>query len=77
MASGIPVISTTAGGPLDIIRSGVDGILVPPRNPRALADAILSVELQRDRLIQTARRRVEDFDIRKVVPRVEAFYRTL
>lgn len=77
MASGIPVVSTTAGGPLDIVRSGIDGILVPPRNPRALADAILSVEAQRDRLIQAARRRVEDFDIRKVVPRVEAFYRTL
>ncbi len=43
MATGIPVISTSAGGPLDIIRPGLDGILVPPRNPPALVTAIRSL----------------------------------
>ena len=78
MASGIPVIATEAGGPLDILRSGVDGFLVPPRNAQALADAVRALYGQRERITQAARRRVEaEFDIRKVVPRVEAFYRTL
>jgi glycosyltransferase involved in cell wall biosynthesis len=77
MASGIPVIATAAGGPVDIIQSGVDGILVPPRNSKALAEAILSIAPQRDRLVQAARQRAGDFDIRKVVPQIEAFYRTL
>jgi L-malate glycosyltransferase len=77
MASGIPVIATASGGPLDIIRSGVDGILVPPRNPEALAEAILSIHTKRDQMIEAARERVRDFDIQTVVPRVEAFYRTL
>jgi glycosyltransferase involved in cell wall biosynthesis len=77
MASGIPVIATAVGGPVDILQSGVDGVLVPPRDPRALADAIVSVASQRDRLVHAARRRVEDFDIRKVVPQIEAFYKTL
>ena len=77
MASGIPVIATAAGGPLDIIRSGVDGILVPPRNPKALAEAILSFDVTRGGLIEAARERARDFDIRNVVPQIEAFYRAL
>jgi glycosyltransferase involved in cell wall biosynthesis len=77
MASGIPVISTAAGGPLEIIRSGINGILVPPRDPRALAAAIAAIPGQKDDLIHAARQRAEDFDIRRVVPRIEQFYRTL
>jgi L-malate glycosyltransferase len=77
MASGIPVIATAAGGPLEIIRSGVDGILVPPRDAAALADAIRGIPPLRDSLIQAARQRAQDFDIRTIVPRVEAFYRAL
>lgn len=78
MASGIPVIATAAGGPVDIIRSGVDGILVPPRNPQGLADAIHSIRPLRQHLAEEARQRVEDkYDILKVIPRIEEFYRTL
>ncbi|HET9943016.1 MAG TPA: glycosyltransferase family 4 protein [Terriglobia bacterium] len=77
MASGIPVIATAAGGPLDIIRSGIDGVLVPPRNPGALAEAIRSIHARRDSLIEAARERARDFDIRNVVPQIEAFYRAL
>jgi glycosyltransferase involved in cell wall biosynthesis len=78
MASGIPVIATAAGGPLDIIRPGVDGILVPPRNAQALGEAIRSLDTQRQRLALAARSRVEEaFDLRKVIPRIEEFYRAL
>src|SRR6185436_17955892 len=76
MAAGIPVISTAAGGPLDIIRSGIDGILVPPRDPEALVRAIRSLDdaLLRQNIIRSARERVEThFDIRNVVPKVENF----
>jgi glycosyltransferase involved in cell wall biosynthesis len=78
MASGIPVVSTAAGGPLDIIRSGVEGILVPPRNANALAEAVRSLQADRDAIIRAARLRAEtEFDIRNVVPRIEGFYRAL
>ena len=80
MAAGIPVISTAAGGPLDIIRSGIDGILVPAKNPEALARAIRSLEdaSLRQTIIRSARERVEThFDIRNVIPKVENFYRTV
>jgi len=77
MATGIPVIATAAGGPLDIITSGVNGVLVPPRDTRALAAAIASINERRDSLIHAARERAQDFDIEKIVPQIEKFYRTL
>jgi glycosyltransferase involved in cell wall biosynthesis len=77
MASGIPVIATASGGPLEIIRSGVNGILVPPRDPKSLALAVASISAQRESIIPAARERAQDFDIRKIVPLVEKFYRTL
>ena len=39
-ASGLPLIATDVPGCRDVISSGRDGILVPPRNAIALADAI-------------------------------------
>jgi L-malate glycosyltransferase len=33
MAAGVPVLATTAGGPAEIVRDGVDGRLLPPRAP--------------------------------------------
>jgi glycosyltransferase involved in cell wall biosynthesis len=41
MALGRAVIATAAGGPLEIVVNGQTGVLVPPRDPRGLADAIL------------------------------------
>jgi len=78
MATGIPVISTSAGGPRDIIRPGMDGILVSPKDPAALAAAVRSLSdvHLRDGIVRHARERVEaEYDIRKVIPRIEAFYR--
>ena len=41
MASGLPVIATSASGAEDCVTSGVDGMIVRMRDPDALADAIL------------------------------------
>jgi len=43
MACKKPVVATTAGGIPEIVENGRDGILVPPDNDRALADALLTV----------------------------------
>jgi glycosyltransferase involved in cell wall biosynthesis len=40
MAHGRPVIASAVGGLLDAIEDGVTGVLVPPRDPRALRAAI-------------------------------------
>lgn len=44
LAVGRPVIATSSGGPESIIESG-DGILVPPRNPAALAAGLRNLHL--------------------------------
>jgi glycosyltransferase involved in cell wall biosynthesis len=63
MACGLPVIATTVGGTPEIIKHMKNGVLVPPRNPEAMTEA-LSKLLSEERLGSTigeeARRIVED-----------------
>ncbi len=40
MASGRPVIGTSIGGTPQVIDDGKTGLLVPPKDPKSLADAI-------------------------------------
>jgi glycosyltransferase involved in cell wall biosynthesis len=79
MAAGIPVVATNRGGPLDIIRTGIHGVLVPPRDPQGLANAIRKLihdEGLRSSIVRQARTLVEtSFDISRVTPQIEDFYR--
>ncbi len=81
MASGVPVIATGRGGPAEIISSPLEGVLVPPRDPCALANAIQSLagdEARRLAIVRHARERVEKhFDMRIVIPKIEKFYERL
>lgn len=43
MAMGVPTIGTEAGGVPELITSGRDGLLVPPKRPELLADAIAAL----------------------------------
>jgi D-inositol-3-phosphate glycosyltransferase len=40
MACSVPVVASAVGGLLDTVVDGVTGTLVPPRNPRALGEAV-------------------------------------
>lgn len=40
MATGLPIVATTVGAIPDAVRDGEEALLVPPRDPAALADAL-------------------------------------
>jgi phosphatidylinositol alpha-1,6-mannosyltransferase len=61
-ACGLPVVAGNSGGIPDAVRDGETGILVPPEDPAALADAVCRVLTDRalaTRLGQNGRRAVE------------------
>ena len=63
MAAGVPSVATRVGGNVEIITDPSCGVLVPPRSPRELADAILSLTndaSRRSALMAGGRRRVEE-----------------
>lgn len=74
MASGVPVVASSQGGPLEIIEHGKDGFLVDPRDTVRLADQVLA--LLRDRGLQ---KRLGLAGREKVVNRfsLEAFARSM
>ena len=43
MAAGLPVVASDIDGYRDVVRANVDGILVPPGDPDALADGVARV----------------------------------
>lgn len=48
MASGVPPVVTRVGGNPDIVEHGVEGLVVEPRDPEALADAITKLLSERE-----------------------------
>jgi glycosyltransferase involved in cell wall biosynthesis len=66
MACALPVVGTAAGGVRELVTHGVDGLLVPPRDPVALSGALEQIARTPAKAITlavAARSRVErDFD---------------
>lgn len=81
MSAGLPVVSTTIGGIPDAIEDGVEGCLVEPGEPAALAEAIrkLMVSPQmRANMGRSGRQKVENFFLpEKVIPQVLVIYKEL
>lgn len=48
MASGIPVVATSVGGLPEVVKDGYTGILVPPEDAEAIADAVWKVYVHRE-----------------------------
>jgi glycosyltransferase involved in cell wall biosynthesis len=78
MAMNLPVVSANCDGVLDIVVDGETGIQVPPRDARALANALMQLihdERLRKTLGEAGRRRVEKFfDLKQRTERMEGLY---
>ncbi len=78
MAAGKPVIATRVGGIPDIIEDGENGILVPPEDSNAMANAILRLANDddlRDKLGKNARKKfAESYSSEAILSKIEALY---
>lgn len=78
MAAGLPVVATRVGGIPEAVEDGVTGILVPPEDPQALAEAIrwmVEHPAERAEMGRRGRERARLFDVRTIAGQLEAIYR--
>jgi len=78
MAAGVPVVATRVGGTPEVVRDGVNGLLVPPGDPAAMADAIgrlLAAPEMAMQLGRNARQTIaEGYSMRQFIDRTSRFY---
>ena len=81
MAAGLPMIVTNVGGNAEAVVDGETGLVVPARDPHALAEAIVLIARDpnlRRRYGAAGRKRVESmFSLDACVAKYEALYRGL
>lgn len=80
MSKGKPFIGTTPGGQTDMIVAGETGLLVPPNDVAALAEAmqlLIDDSELRERLGRASREQAKLFTADTVVPRFEQLYQSL
>jgi glycosyltransferase involved in cell wall biosynthesis len=80
MANGTPIVATAVGGIPQMVLDGETGVLVPPRDPEALAGAIEHLLVDPERravLAAAAANRLSEFRIDAVARRFADLYETL
>ena len=80
LSCGVPVVCTSVEGVPEIVRDNETGILVPPKNPSALATGIIEALNDMDkskRMAEEGRKFVnENFDVNKMVDDIDSLYDT-
>jgi len=80
MATGRPIVASNIPGYREVVTHGEDGVLVPPRSPDALSQAIVGLlddEGTRLKLRSNGLRKVRDYTWASVAERVEKYYEEL
>ena len=69
----LPVISTRVGGLPEVVRDGETGFLVPPEDPKSLAEAVVKFfrDDTRDKIIENMRKEKERYSWDKMVETME------
>jgi glycosyltransferase involved in cell wall biosynthesis len=79
LAAGRPVVATAVGDVPTVVRDGVTGKLVPPRDPAALASALVELlgDPERRRHLGANGRRLVagEFSVQAMMERYDALYR--
>jgi glycosyltransferase involved in cell wall biosynthesis len=80
-ACGVPVVATNVGGTAEIVLDGLTGRLVPPRNPEALANAVIGLATNRSMMqsmgLAARERAMSEFDIARSVQRLVDCWHTI
>ena len=81
LSCGVPVVCTSVEGVPEIVRDNKTGILVPPKDPGALATGIIKSLNDMDnarKMAEEGRKFVnENFDVKKMVDDIDTLYDTL
>lgn len=80
MAAGVPLVASDIPGPDEILKNDVNSVLVPPKDPQALAQALgglLVDPRRRVRLVEVAHETVRSHDIRSNVAKMLDVYTEL
>ena len=81
MSVGVPVVATTAEGLPELVRSGETGYLAPVGDVETMgrrAVEVLSDPKRHAAMSEAARRvSIEHYDVAKIIPRYEGFYRCI
>lgn len=80
MESGLPVIASSVGGIVDTIKNNENGILVPPKDPIAIARAIekiLSSKELRQKIIENSRKTVKEFSPSIIATKYYDIFKTI
>jgi glycosyltransferase involved in cell wall biosynthesis len=80
MSYGLPIVTTPIRGAADLLVEGENALFVPPRDPEALAGALLRLlrdERLWDRISIANREKVKEFTPESVVPRYVEIMKSL
>ena len=77
MACSVPIVASKIGGVPDVVKNGENGVLVPPKDEEALAEAIIYLlenEEVRRGMGRNGRKKVEDYSWERIAEETEKVY---
>ena len=80
MAVGKPIVASNVGGYASIVAHGVDGLLVPPKDDKELARALVSLMIDeplRQRMGAMGKRKAQDYSWERIAKEILNYYRRI